>query len=59
MKFKSITINSKMNLEKGMEKAIEQINKQLYDTELKTCGVENIIKIALVFKGKEVLIQQV
>lgn len=59
MEFKSITINSKMDLEKGMEKAIEQINKQLYDTELKTRGVDNIIKLALVFKGKEVLIKEV
>ncbi|MEG2290507.1 MAG: AAA family ATPase [Clostridium sp.] len=58
MEFKSIKINSKMTLEKGMENAIKQINNKLYDTELKTRGVENIIKIALVFKGKEVFIKQ-
>lgn len=29
-----------------------------YDTELQTRGVKNIIKLALVFKGKEVLIEQ-
>lgn len=59
MEFKSIRINSKMTLEKGMENAIDQINKKLYDTELKNKGINNIVKIALVFKGKEVLVHQV
>ena len=59
MEFKSIRINSKDTLESAMEKAITQVNKKLYDTELKARGVKNIIKLALVFKGKEVLIRQV
>lgn len=59
MEFKSIRINSKVSLEDGMSKALNQINKKLYDTELKNRGVEKIIKVALVFKGKEVMIQQV
>lgn len=59
MEFKSIGINSKMTLEKGMDNAIDQINKKLYDTELISRGIENIIKIALVFKGKEVVIKEV
>lgn len=58
MEFKSIRINSKMTLEKGMDNALNQINKNLYDTELTNRGVSNIIKLALVFKGKEVLINQ-
>lgn len=58
MEFKSIRINSKMTLEKGMDNALNQINKKLYDTELINRGVSNIIKLALVFKGKEVLINQ-
>lgn len=58
MEFKSIRINSKMTLEKGMDNALNQINKKLYDTELTNRGVSNIIKLALVFKGKEVLINQ-
>nr|WP_090042895.1 AAA family ATPase [Clostridium frigidicarnis] len=58
MEFKSIRINSKMTLEKGMDNALNQINKKLYDTELTNRGVLNIIKLALVFKGKEVLINQ-
>lgn len=59
MEFKSIKINSKMTLEKGVENAKRQINKKLYDTELKTRNIKKIIKIVLVFKGKEVLIEQV
>ena len=35
-----------------------QVNKKLYDTELKNRGIKNIIKLALVFKGKEVVIKQ-
>ncbi|MEG0613601.1 MAG: AAA family ATPase [Clostridium sp.] len=58
MEFKSIRINSKDTLENAMDKAITQVNKKLYDTELKSRGVNNIIKLALVFKGKEVLIKQ-
>ena len=34
MEFKSIRINSKMTLEKGLEVALKQIDKKLYDTEL-------------------------
>lgn len=59
MEFKSLRINSKRTLEDGMKVAKEQINKKLYDTELKNRGIKNIIKLALVFKGKEVLIEQV
>lgn len=58
MEFKSIRINSKFTLEDGMKKAIDQLNKKLYDTELKNRGIQNIIKLALVFKGKEVLISE-
>lgn len=59
MEFKSIRINSKMTLEQGLEKALTQINKKLYDTELKNRGISNIIKIAFSFKGKEVLIKSI
>ncbi len=59
MEFKSLRINSKKTLEDAMEKAIEQVNKKLYETELKNRGIDNIMKIAMVFKGKEVLIKEV
>ncbi len=42
-----------------MEKAKVEVKKKFYDTELKNRGIENIIKLALIFKGKEVLIEQV
>ncbi|MGL6108169.1 AAA family ATPase [Romboutsia sp.] len=58
MEFKSIRVNSKMTLEKGLEVALKQIDKKLYDTELINRGINNIIKVALSFKGKEVLIEQ-
>ena len=59
MEFKSIRINSKMTLEMGMEKAVAQVTKQLNDTGLKERGVKKIIKLAMAFKGKEVLIKEV
>lgn len=58
MEFKSIRISSKVTLEEGMTNALNQINKKLYETELKSRGVTNIIKLALVFKGKKVMINK-
>ena len=41
------------NLEKEAEKALEQIENKKYDTLLINEGVQNIIKIGLVFDGKK------
>ncbi|MGL4911790.1 MAG: PD-(D/E)XK nuclease domain-containing protein, partial [Romboutsia sp.] len=58
MEFKSIRINSKITLEEGLNVALKQIDKKLYDTELINRGIDNIIKVALSFKGKEVMIEE-
>ncbi|MEG1457609.1 MAG: AAA family ATPase [Bacilli bacterium] len=41
-----------------LDEALNQIEENKYDTELKAYGVQNIIKLAVVFNGKEVHIKQ-
>lgn len=43
-----------MVLSKLADAALEQIDKNRYDTELRTLGVQTIIKYAIVFSGKNV-----
>ncbi|MGL6104722.1 PD-(D/E)XK nuclease domain-containing protein, partial [Romboutsia sp.] len=38
--------------------ALAQIEDKKYDTELKARGIDNIIKLAIVFNGKEVHLKQ-
>ena len=38
--------------------ALNQIEDKKYDTTLKSRGIDNIIKLAIVFNGKEVHIKQ-
>ena len=38
--------------------ALKQIEEKQYDTELKNRGINNIIKLAVVFNGKEVHIKE-
>ena len=39
------------------DNAVEQIEEKQYDTELKSSGIKEIIKLAIVFNGKEVHIK--
>ena len=43
------------NEEKEVEKALKQIDDNRYETLLKREGVKNIVKIGLVFDGKEIV----
>ena len=40
----------------GCAKALKQIEDKKYETELIEKGIKNIIKLAIVFKGKEIQI---
>lgn len=58
IEFKKINVLSKETIEQGKVEALKQIDKMKYDEELINCGVKDIIKIAIVFKGKEVMISE-
>lgn len=58
IEFKKINVLSKETIEQGKEEALKQIDRMKYDEELINCGVKNIIKLAIVFKGKEVMISE-
>jgi|GEM_PF-7095123 len=46
------------SLKQGTLKALKQIEDMKYSEELLSCGVKNVIKLAIVFKGKEIKITQ-
>ncbi|AWI04540.1 AAA family ATPase [Clostridium drakei] len=58
IEFKKINVLSKETIEKGKKEALKQIDRMKYDEELINCGIEDIIKLAIVFKGKEVMISE-
>ena len=52
MEFKISKI--KKGMEERAQKALKQIDEKKYDTKLKARGIKNILKIGVVFYGKEV-----
>lgn len=58
IEFKKIDELSKESIEEATEKALKQIDEKKYESELLERGVNNIIKLAIVFKNKEVEITQ-
>lgn len=58
IEFKKINVLSKETIEQGKEEALKQIDRMKYYEEIINCGVEDIIKLAIVFKGKEVMISE-
>ncbi|MCK4609052.1 MAG: AAA family ATPase, partial [Gammaproteobacteria bacterium] len=50
------TANKEDNLENAAKTAMKQIEERQYETELKQHGINNILKLAMAFKGKEVCI---
>ncbi|AKA69334.1 AAA family ATPase [Clostridium scatologenes] len=58
IEFKKINVLSKETIEQGKKEALKQIDRMKYDEELINCGIEDIIKLAIVFKGKEVMISE-
>ena len=45
---------TKKGMEERAQKALKQIDEKKYDTKLKARGIKNILKIGVVFYGKEV-----
>ena len=58
IEFKKIDDFLKTTIEDGSKAALKQIEDMKYSQELESCGVKNIIKLAIVFKGKEIEITQ-
>jgi len=46
----------KLSLEKEAETALKQIEERNYETEMKQNGIDNILKLGLAFRGKEVCV---
>jgi hypothetical protein len=45
-------------IEEGTAKALKQIEDKKYETELLEKGIKDIVKLAVMFKGKEVKVTQ-
>lgn len=54
VEFKKINELSKETMEEATKKALSQIENKRYESELVERGINNIIKLAIVFKNKEV-----
>ncbi|NFL35833.1 AAA family ATPase [Clostridium botulinum] len=54
MEFKKIDDFMSKSIEKGIEEALNQIEENKYEAELKERNISNILKLAIVFKGKKI-----
>ncbi|QTA83102.1 AAA ATPase-like domain-containing protein [Desulfonema limicola] len=52
-------VNEKENPEKILESALKQIEDKAYAVELKASGIKDILKIAVVFRGKELWVKNI
>ena len=58
IEFKRIKDTAPKTIEQGIKEALEQIEEKRYEVELHEKNIKNIIKLAIVFKGKQVRIIQ-
>ncbi|NFO13784.1 AAA family ATPase [Clostridium botulinum] len=54
MEFKKIDDFMSKSIEKGIEEALNQIEENKYEAELKERNINDILKLAIVFKGKKI-----
>ena len=54
MEFKKIDDFMSKSIEKGIEEALNQIEENKYEAELMERNINNILKLAIVFKGKKI-----
>jgi hypothetical protein len=59
IEFKAFNPEQNKDLEEAANDALAQIEKNQYETELRSRGIQKIIKLAIVFQGKRVLIEAV
>ncbi len=53
MEFKKIDDFMSKSIEKGIEEALNQIEENKYEAEIRERNISNILKLAIVFKGKK------
>ncbi|SFD02110.1 AAA family ATPase [Clostridium uliginosum] len=58
IEFKKIDDFLNDTIEEGTQKALKQIEDKKYETELLEKGIQDIVKLAIVFKGKEIKVTQ-
>ena len=58
IEFKKIDDFLDDTIEEATAEALKQIEDKKYETELLENGIKNIIKLAIVFKGKDVQVTQ-
>jgi len=58
IEFKKVSYFRKETLEDAAHSALKQIEERQYEQELLDLGIKKIIKLAIVFDGKKVLIQE-
>jgi hypothetical protein len=58
IEFKKIDDFLDYTIEEGTAKALKQIEDNKYETELLETGIKDIVKLAIVFKGKEIKVTQ-
>ena len=51
------SIRTELDYEEALEEALDQIKDKKYDQELRVHGVTDIVKLAVVFCGKELWIK--
>lgn len=56
IEFKKVDKFEGETLETALEAALKQIEDKKYDSEIKALGINDIVKLGIVFKGKEVKI---
>ncbi|MEE4359824.1 MAG: AAA family ATPase [Desulfococcaceae bacterium] len=58
MEFKKVNERKKETPEQALEKALKQMEEKKYVSELEAAGIKNILKLAIVFQGKELWMKQ-
>jgi hypothetical protein len=58
IEFKRLDEDEKKTPEKALEEALKQIEDRGYATELEAAGIRKIMKLAVVFKGKELWVKE-
>lgn len=58
MEFKKVNTRAKETIEQAADRALQQINDKQYAIELRSRSIANIIELAIVFDGKNLLVKQ-
>ena len=58
IEFKRIKNTAPKTIDAGTKEALEQIENNKYESELRKRNISNILKLAIVFKGKEVKVTE-